>query len=93
MPKYYRFLINGYCLYFTARCTLEAFHVHASDKHLEECGSAKFFVREDGTVRIMNKGTLSSRDLKAIIAFIGINYKEMYAFWVVNGGKPEYYRN
>ena len=32
MPKYYRFKVCGYYLYYTASCTVEAMHVHASDK-------------------------------------------------------------
>ena len=44
MPKYYNFKIAGYFLYFTAKCVLECFHVHASDSKLTEEGAAKFFV-------------------------------------------------
>lgn len=44
MPKYYDFMICGYYLYFTSHCIVEAMHVHASDRHLTESGSAKLFV-------------------------------------------------
>ena len=40
MPKYYEYKIAGYYLYFTSHCTIEAMHVHASDRHLTESGSA-----------------------------------------------------
>lgn len=36
MPKYYDFKVCGYYLYFTSHCTVEAMHVHASDKRLNE---------------------------------------------------------
>ena len=36
MPKYYAYMIAGYYLYFTSKCIVEAFHVHASDKRLSE---------------------------------------------------------
>lgn len=45
MPKYYDFMICGYYLYFTSHCIVEAMHVHASDRRLTECGSAKLFVK------------------------------------------------
>ena len=40
MPKYYEYKIAGYYLYFTSHCTIKAMHVHASDRHLTESGSA-----------------------------------------------------
>lgn len=52
MPKYYEFKVCGYYLYFTAKCIVEAFHVHASDSKLSEEGSAKFFVKENGDSEI-----------------------------------------
>ena len=48
MPKYLRDKIANHYLYFTSQCIVEAMHVHASDKHLTEADSAKFFVRADG---------------------------------------------
>ena len=41
MPKYYSYKAAGYFLYFTSKCIVEAFHVHASDGRLTEHGSAK----------------------------------------------------
>lgn len=49
MPKYYEYKVCGYYPYFTAKCIVVAFHVHASDSKLTEAGSAKFLVREDGS--------------------------------------------
>ena len=66
MPKYKNFLVYGYYLYFTSHCVVEAFHVHASNKQLSEGGSAKFFVREDGTSTVTKKGRLSNRTLRLI---------------------------
>jgi hypothetical protein len=45
MPKYIADKVFGHYLYFTSFCTIEAMHVHASDKKLTEQKSAKFFVR------------------------------------------------
>lgn len=81
MPKYYDFLICGYYLYFTSHCVVEAMHVHASDKRLTEAGSAKFFVRKDGSTELMEKGMLSEKDIRTIDKFIQQNYKEMYLKW------------
>ena len=49
MPKFYEFKVAGYYLYFTSFCIVECMHVHASDSRLTEAGSAKFFVKKDGT--------------------------------------------
>ena len=51
MPKYFDFMICGYYLYFTSHCVIEAMHVHASDRHLTEVGSAKLFVKGNGDTR------------------------------------------
>ena len=48
VPKYHSYKVAGYFLYFTSKCIVEAFHVHASDGRLTEHGSAKFFVGERG---------------------------------------------
>ena len=61
MPKYYEFKVYGYFLYFTSHCIVEAMHVHASDGKLAEEGSAKFFVRADGSSRVMARGRLNDR--------------------------------
>lgn len=52
MPKYFPFKICGYYLYFTAHCVVECMHVHASNEELTEPGSAKFFVRSDGSSKL-----------------------------------------
>ena len=58
MPKYYQDKICGYYLYFTSFCTVECMHVHASDRKLTEEGSAKFFVKEDGSTVLQKRGIL-----------------------------------
>ena len=59
MPKYFSFKVCGYYLYFTSHCVVECMHAHASDEELTEAGSAKFFVRGDGSSRITNRGKLT----------------------------------
>lgn len=81
MPKYYEFKVCGYYLYFTAKCIIEAFHVHASDSKLTEEGAAKFFVKENGDTEIRKEGVLSQKELKIIQKFIKENYKDMYKKW------------
>lgn len=81
MPKYYDFMICGYFLYFTSHCVIEAMHVHASDRHLTEAGSAKFFVKGNGDTEVKQQGLLSDKELRIIQAFIKDNYKEMYIKW------------
>lgn len=83
MPKYYEFKICGYYLYFTAKCIIEAFHVHASDSKLTEESSAKFFVKEDGETIVQKQGSLSEKEMKKIQAFIKKNYLEMYEKWSI----------
>lgn len=61
MPKYFADKVCGYYLYFTSHCVLECMHVHASDEELTEGGSAKFFVKSDGTSVLVNRGVLSDR--------------------------------
>ena len=53
-------------------------HVHASDARLTEAGSAKFFVKSDGSTVLKNRGMLSDKELRVIQAFIKENYREMY---------------
>ncbi len=55
MPKYFSYKICGYFLYYTEHCIIEAFHVHASDSKLTESGSAKFFVKKDGSTVVQKK--------------------------------------
>lgn len=81
MPKYYDFKVYGYFLYYTSHCIVEAMHVHASDRQLRESGSAKFFVKSDGSTIVKNKGVLSDKELLSIQKFIKMNYQEMYKKW------------
>lgn len=81
MPKYFPFKICGYYLYFTSHCTLECMHAHASDEELTEKGSAKFFVRSDGSSRVIERGKLKDREISVIQKFIHENYESMYITW------------
>lgn len=81
MPKYFDFKVCGYYLYFTAHCVVECMHAHASDSTLTEGGSAKFFVRGDGTSFVQQRGSLKDREIRGIQEFIAENYKAMYAKW------------
>lgn len=92
MPKYYRFRIADHYLYFTSHCIVEAMHVHASDKHLTEEHSAKFFVREDGSTLVQKHGDLTEREEIIIRRFIKENYLDMYKTWKDFGGKG-FYKN
>lgn len=92
MPKYYAYKIAGYFLYFTSKCIIEAFHVHASDGRLTEEGSAKFFVGETGESTVVERGRLTERDVRKIQRFIRDHYKEMYLMWSEFGG-GNYFQN
>lgn len=81
MPKYFDFKVCGYYLYFTSHCIIECMHVHASDRRLTEGGSAKLFVRNDGSTVVQTQGVLTERETRMIQAFIKENYKEMYLKW------------
>lgn len=81
MPKYYEYKVCGYYLYFTAKCIVEAFHVHASDSSLTEEASAKFFVKENGDTIVQKQGILNEREIRKIRQFIKDNYKDMYKTW------------
>lgn len=74
-------IINGYFLYYTSHCIIEAMHVHASDGKFTETGSAKFFVKSDGETTVESRGCLSEREIRIIRGFIKKNYKEMYLKW------------
>ena len=74
MPKYFNFKVCGYCI-------VECMHVHASDRKLTEQGSAKFFVRDDGSSVLQSPGILNERELRQIQSFISENYREMYLTW------------
>lgn len=81
MPKYFSFKVCGYYLYFTAHCVVECMHVHASNKELSESGSAKFYVKADGSSKVTSAGRLSSREIAVIQQFIKNNYEAMYITW------------
>lgn len=81
MPKYFDFKVCGYYLYFTSHCIIECMHVHASDRKLTEGGSAKLFVRNDGSTVVQTHGVLTERETRMIQAFIKENYREMYLKW------------
>ncbi len=81
MPKYYDFKVCGYYLYFTSHYVVECMHVHASDRRLTEAGSAKFFVRSDGSTVLQERGILNDREIRSIQMFISENYREMYLKW------------
>ncbi len=49
MPRYFDFKVCGHFLYFTSHCIIECMYVHTSDARLTEAGSAKFFVKSDGS--------------------------------------------
>ena len=81
MPKYYDFKVCNYYLYFTNKCIVEAFHVHASDKQLTEGGSAKFFVYDNGDTYVQKPGKLNEHELNVIQRFIKKHHLEMYELW------------
>lgn len=81
MPKYYPFKVYGYYLYFTSFCLIECKHVHASDSKLTEGGSAKFYVRSDGSTVLKKQGMLSDVEVRKIQGFIKEHYLEMYELW------------
>ena len=81
MPKYYPYKVAEYFLYFTSKCVVECMHVHASDSKLTEEGSAKFFVKSDGSSELQKRGILTDREISLITEFIKDNYEEMYRKW------------
>ena len=90
MPKYYLYKIAGYYLYYTSHCTLECMHVHASDDKLTEKGSAKFYVRSDGSSELTERGRLNDREIREIQTFIKNNYEEMYTTWRIMSDRGFY---
>lgn len=90
MPKYFQEKVAGYYLYFTKHCIIECMHAHASDRKLTEAGSAKFFVRSDGSSYVQHKGQLTEREIRIIQRFIRLHYMEMYESWVREGGSDFY---
>ena len=90
MPKYYQHKIFGYYLYYTSFCIIECMHVHASDSRLSESGSAKFFVRSDGSTLVQKQGVLSDIEVRKIQSFIKEHYLEMYEIWKTDSDKGFY---
>ncbi len=93
MPKYYKNKVCGYYLYYTSFCLVECMHAHASDSKLTETGSAKFFVKGDGSTVVQKKGMLSDREVRIIQDFIKEHYLEMYELWKSDSDKGFYEGN
>ena len=93
MPKYFKNKICGYYLYYTSFCLIECMHAHASDSRLTESGSAKFFVRGDGSTVVQKKGILSDREIRIIQSFIKEHYLEMYELWKTDSDNGFYEGN
>ena len=49
---------------------------NASDEELTEGGSAKFFVRSDGSTEVSDRGRLKDKEIREIQKFIKSNYEE-----------------
>ena len=81
MPKYTDHKVCGHYLYFTSYCTIEAMHVHASDRTLTESKSAKFFVRADGSSVMKRRGDLTRQEQSGIQRYIQKNYLTMFELW------------
>ena len=56
-------------------------HVHASDRHLTESGSAKLFVMGNGDTIVKEQGVLTNKELRIIREFVKDNYQEMFLKW------------
>jgi hypothetical protein len=65
-------------------------HAHASDTQLREAGSAKFFVKSDGSTVVQKRGILSDREIRVIQEFIKDHYIEMYEMWKIDSDKGFY---
>ena len=90
MPKYFNTKICGYYLYYTSFCVVECMHAHASYSKLTEAGSAKFFVKEDGSTVVQKRGVLSDKEIRIIQEFIKEHYLEMYESWKINSDNGFY---
>lgn len=82
MPKYFSYKVAGYFLYFTAHCIVEPIHTHASDAKLNERGSAKIWVKDNGDTVVAHRGTISHRDMSVIRQFIKDNIVSIKRTWV-----------
>ena len=69
---------------------MEAMHAHASDRKMTESGSAKFFVREDGSSFVQERGMLNDHEIAVIQRFISRHYMEMYERWSEDSEKGFY---
>ena len=65
-------------------------HAHASDSKLTETGSAKFFVKSDGSTIVQKRGVLTDREVSIIQSFIKEHYLEMYELWKTDSDKGFY---
>ena len=83
-------MVCGYYLYFTSHCIVEAMHVHASDRHLTERGSAKLFVKGNGDTVVKNQGSLTAKELRIIREFVKDNYQDMFIKWAEMSGNGFY---
>lgn len=90
MPKYFLEKVADHYLYYTKHCIIECMHAHASDRNLTETGSAKFFVKGDGSTVLQRRGTLTDRQVKVIQKFIKLHYMEMYEIWSKDSEKGFY---
>ena len=81
MPKYIPDMVAGYYLYFTAKCVIEAMHVHANDASLSPSSAAKLFVYDNGDTKVERTGCVSDTDMNVIRAYIKNNHKQMYKKW------------
>ena len=93
MPKYFNHKVCGYYLYYTSFCLIECMHVHASDSKLTESGSAKFFVKSDGSTVVQKRGVLTDREIRIIQEYIKDHYLEMYELWKTDSDKGFYEGN
>lgn len=81
MPKYVPDMVAGYYLYFTAKCVIEAMHVHAGDANMTKCTSAKLYVYENGDTKVQRSGCVNDRDMAKIREYIKNNHRQMYNKW------------
>ena len=93
MPKYYLEKVAGYYLYYTKHCIIECMHAHASDRSLTESGSAKFFVKSDGSTVLQHRGNLTDREIIKIQKFIKLHFMEMSDMWVKDSERGFYGEN
>lgn len=81
MGKFFKYPVCGYYLYHTAKCGVEPIHIHASDKHLTEKGSAKIWMSRYGDTKVAHQGNISDADMKEIRKHIKTNYEEIIDIW------------